>query len=138
MRGDLIETFKIVNGFTDYGRDWFTLSSHTNHLILRSNFPLVNFFANRVVKYYNRLLVHVRNASSVTTFKKHLDKFCNVNFHNSWSVLGTLIQNFLAHLDIIYLSCLILIIDFFVLKLLQYLPFHWFYYLGIGPYMDGI
>ena len=23
MRGDLIETLKIVNGFTDYGRDWF-------------------------------------------------------------------------------------------------------------------
>ena len=81
MRGDLIETFKIVNGFTDYGRDWFTLSSRTNHLILRSNFPSVNFFANRVVKYYNRLPLHVRNASSVTTFKKHLDKFRKVNFH---------------------------------------------------------
>ena len=26
MHGDLIETLKIVNGFTDYGRDWFTLS----------------------------------------------------------------------------------------------------------------
>ena len=46
MRDDLIETFKIVNEFTDYGRDWFTLSSRTNHLILRSNFPLVDFFAN--------------------------------------------------------------------------------------------
>ena len=81
MRGDLIETFKIVIGFTDYGREWFTLSSRTNHLILRSNFPSANFFANQVVKYYNRLHLHVRNASCVTTFKKHLDKFCNVNFH---------------------------------------------------------
>ena len=26
--------------------------------------------------------IRVRNASSVTTFKKHLDKFRNVNFHN--------------------------------------------------------
>ena len=34
MRGDLIKTFKIVNEFTDYGRDWFTLSSRANHLIL--------------------------------------------------------------------------------------------------------
>ena len=81
MRGDLIETFKIVNGFTDYGRDWFRLSSRLNHLILRSNFPPVNFFANQVVKYYNRLPLHVRIASNVTSFKKHLEKFCNVNFH---------------------------------------------------------
>ena len=46
MRGDLIETFKIVNGFTDYGQDCFTLSSCTNHLIPRSNFLSANFFAN--------------------------------------------------------------------------------------------
>ena len=26
MHGDLIDTFNIVNGFTDYGRDWFTFS----------------------------------------------------------------------------------------------------------------
>ena len=57
MRGDLIDTFKIVNGLTNYGRDWFTFSSRTNHLIsgtvLKSIFSSVNFFANRVVKYYN-------------------------------------------------------------------------------------
>ena len=36
MRGDLIETFKILNGFTKYGQNLFSKSSRTGNLIYRS------------------------------------------------------------------------------------------------------
>ena len=34
MRGDLIEAFKILNGFTDNGGSWFNISSRTGKLII--------------------------------------------------------------------------------------------------------
>ena len=43
-----------------------------------------------------------------------------------------------AILTLVAKSSLILIIYFVLLKLLPYLPFHWFYYSGVGRYVDGM
>ena len=37
MRGDLIETFKILNGYTDYGEEWFNMSNRTGKLLVNDN-----------------------------------------------------------------------------------------------------
>ena len=56
MRGDLIETFKIINGFVDYGHDMFATNAayRTRNLNVTSHHPLRSehdFFSNRVIKY---------------------------------------------------------------------------------------
>ena len=50
MRGDLIETLRILNNFPDYGHHWFHVSEKTGKLILQDNaHHKRDFFANRVV-----------------------------------------------------------------------------------------
>ena len=83
MRGDLIETFRILNGFTDYGHQWFNVSERTGKLILKNNaHHNRNFFANRVVKYYNKLPNSIKQSSSVNMFKNNLDNFRNLYFND--------------------------------------------------------
>ena len=79
MRGDLIETFKILNGFNDYGQSFFNLSDRTNNLVSRpKNLTNTDFFGERVKNYWNKLPEYVRNRNSVNSFKNGLDKFrCN-------------------------------------------------------------
>ena len=81
MRGDLIETSKILNNFTDYGQGWFLRSERTGNLIIRQDFGNVNFFANRVVKYWNKLPETSKSSTSVNTFKNHLNCYCNSHFN---------------------------------------------------------
>ena len=83
MRGDLIETFKILNGFTDYGYEWFHISEWTGKLVLKdTNEHNRNFFANRVVKYYNNLPNTIKLSTSVNMFKNKLDDFRKLYFNN--------------------------------------------------------
>ena len=79
MRGDLIETFKILNGFNNYGQSFFNLSDRTNNLVSRpKNLTNTDFFGERVKNYWNKLPEYVRNRNSVNSFKNGLDKFrCN-------------------------------------------------------------
>ena len=35
MRDDLIETFKIINGISNYGRNFFNISPRTENLLVR-------------------------------------------------------------------------------------------------------
>ena len=56
MRGDLIETFKIINGSVNYGHNMFgtTTTYRTRNLNVTSHHPLRSehdFFNNRVTKY---------------------------------------------------------------------------------------
>lgn len=91
-RGDLIETFKIVNNMTDYGHDLFSLSRSGNHLVSRpgSQHKLKHdFFPNRVIKYWNKLPPSVRFSKSVDSFKNNLSKFKRANFQvpgNFWEL----------------------------------------------------
>ena len=58
-RGDLIETFKILSGFTKYGENLFRLSRSGEKLISRpgDEFSFKHaFFARRVIYYWNSYL----------------------------------------------------------------------------------
>ena len=83
MRGDLIETFRVLNGFTDYGQHWFTVSERTGKLVVhdRSKYKR-NFFANRVVAYYNKLPNSIKLSTSINMFKNNLDNFRNLYFND--------------------------------------------------------
>ena len=98
LRGDLIEAFKILNGFTDYGHGWFNVSERTGKLLLEdSNRHKRNFFTTRVVKYYNRLPNTVKQSSSINMFKNRLDDFRNLYFkqitHNQYWELSYFVFN---------------------------------------------
>lgn len=82
-RGDLIETFKILNAFYNVPRlqDMFSLANTTNlrghskklyHNKFKQN-PRRHFLTNRVVESWNSLPSDVVNAVSVNTFKNKLD-----------------------------------------------------------------
>ena len=82
MRGDLIETFKILNGFNNYGQNLFHRSSRTGNLTYRSDNTNIDFFSNRVIKYWNKLPESVKNVNTVNGFKNALDKFRTNGINN--------------------------------------------------------
>ena len=80
MRGDLIETFKIINGFLDYGHNTFATNTayRTHNRKITSHHPLRSahdFFSNRVIKYWNQLPLPVRNSTNINAFNASLDLF---------------------------------------------------------------
>ena len=76
MRGDLIETFKILNDFNKYGKPFFNISGRTQNLIYRSHkVTNMDFFSERVAHFWNKLPEFVKNQNSVNSFKNALDKF---------------------------------------------------------------
>ena len=80
MRVDLIETFKIINGISKYGKQFFNISERTGNLLSRQisktkSTRQLDFFSNRVIKYWNKLPTDVKNSTSVNNFKNNLDKF---------------------------------------------------------------
>ena len=75
MRGDLIEAFKILNGLNDYGNKFFNLSARTNNLVARPGSTNMDFFGERVIKFWNKLPEYVKTKNSVNGFKNALDKF---------------------------------------------------------------
>jgi len=70
MKGDLIETCKILN---NYGQNWFVVSKRTGNLVIKENYGNGNFFANIVVKYWNKLPDSIKSATNVNLFKNRLD-----------------------------------------------------------------
>ena len=81
MRGDLIETLKIINGFVKYGHNMFgkNTAHRTRNLNVTCHYPLRSahdFFNNRVIKYWNQQLqLRVRNSTSINAVKAGLDLF---------------------------------------------------------------
>ena len=53
MRGDIIETFKIINGISNYGRHFFTISLQTGNLLISKTKSInqLDFFANWVIYF---------------------------------------------------------------------------------------
>ena len=80
MRGDLIEDFKIINCFVNYGHNMYGTNTAyrtrnlnvTSHHPLRSAHDVLN---NRVIKYWNQLPLRVRNSTSINAVKAGLDLF---------------------------------------------------------------
>ena len=80
-RGDLIETFKVLNGIDKISSSIFQLNIDTgtrghNFKLKKANCRTdmrKNFFSNRVINEWNSLPHFVVNCSSVAQFKKKLD-----------------------------------------------------------------
>ena len=75
IRGDLIETFKIVNNVVDYGHDIFTLGRSGRNIVscgLKVSSFRKKFFSERVIQYWNVLPNFVKLSSSVNSFKANL------------------------------------------------------------------
>ena len=78
LRGDLIETFRIVAGIADYGGTFFRTSQSGRNLLSRpgdQNSKKYGFLTRRVIYYWNKLPSHVKNAETVNQFKNRLDAF---------------------------------------------------------------
>ena len=78
MRGDLIETFKVVRGFVNYGQNLFKVSRSGLNLLSRGNKvsrSRKDFLGERVVNYWNNLPSSVRLSSSVDMFKCNLEAY---------------------------------------------------------------
>lgn len=82
QRGDLIETFKILNGYYNHPLDVFTIHQgvrgrgHSKKLEKEKCSRLVrkNFITNRVVYRWNALSEDTVSAPSVNTFKNRVDR----------------------------------------------------------------
>ena len=78
VRGDLIEMFKIQEGFVGYGSDLFGRSGRTVAARSKTHRFTTNetdFFAQRVLRYWNSLPPLVKASESVIGFKSRLDAF---------------------------------------------------------------
>ena len=92
LRGDLIETYKILTGRLNLDpNQFFKLNQHTRtrghgmKLIKRRSTHLsrLKFFANRVVTPWNELPQEVVSAESVNAFKNRLDKYWTSRKHEN-------------------------------------------------------
>ena len=87
IRGDMIEVYRILNGYDDIDpRKFFKLSNRTSRgHSLKLQYPdhwrtqvRANFFSIRVIKPWNELPSKVVEANSVATFKSNYDKFIGI------------------------------------------------------------
>jgi len=84
LRGDLIETYKIITGkenmkcekfFHLYNSEHNTRGHCLKLATTRSRLELRrNFFSQRVISHWNKLPMHVVKANTVNSFKNRLDK----------------------------------------------------------------
>src|SRR5258706_15156454 len=84
IRGDLIETFKIVTGaenvdvqnFFEFAQGTHVLRGHKYKFFVKRNRPELrrHFYSQRVLYDWNRLPSSVVEATSVNCFKNRLDK----------------------------------------------------------------
>jgi len=82
IRGDLIETFKILSGTVEYGKDVFKVSRSGNNIVSKDSYERGNsavkklrssFISERVKSYWNSLPTSVKTSSSVDMFKANLE-----------------------------------------------------------------
>ena len=104
IRGDLIETFKIVNGIVEYGKNIFRLR-RSNRNIISVNYNAKNsaicklrssFLPERVRNYWNNLPNYVKSSVDVPSFKSNLEIFkrdCSHNSENNYWEVSNLIIN---------------------------------------------
>ena len=95
IRGDLIKTFKIVNGIVDYGKNIFRLSRSNRNIIRKNNVNYnsknsaiicklrSSFLPERVRNYWNNLPHYVKSSVHVPFFKSNLEIFKRDCSHNS-------------------------------------------------------
>ena len=72
VRGDLIEAFKIIRGFVDYGQNLFKLSIsglNLSKITKVTSSDRRDFFSERMLKYWNILPKNVKMSESVNSFR---------------------------------------------------------------------
>ena len=84
QRGDLIEAFKIMTGKEQVDSEQFFQKSNTSHNLRGHSMKIMVkrcrtdirkfFFSQRVVQHWNGLPQQIVDATSVNSFKNHLDK----------------------------------------------------------------
>ena len=80
IRGDLIETFKIVTGLVNYGQNMFRVSRSGCNLVskgIKVSRARQDFFGERVIQYWNLLPAYVKESPSVDSFKINLELYKN-------------------------------------------------------------
>ena len=91
LRGDMIEVFKILNGFDriDFKQffkyaDTVNLRGHSKKLFQKPVRLQIrqHFFSQRVVAKWNSLPETVISSSTILMFKNRLDKFFNYGLNN--------------------------------------------------------
>ncbi len=77
MRGDLIETFKVLGNLTKYGSKLYRRSRSGMKLLYTNNKGKYteHFLPNRVVNYWNKIPDIVKDSTSVDMFKIRLENF---------------------------------------------------------------
>ena len=83
IRGDFIETYKILNNLHDPKTTKSLLTLDNNSLTRSHNFKLMKFrvnhkpyqmfYTNRIVNRWNGLPMHIVNADSLNSFKNKID-----------------------------------------------------------------
>ena len=99
IRGDLIETFKIINGIVEYGKDVFNVSRSGHNIVSKMSYDSNNsavkklrnsFLSERVKSYWNSLPTSVKTSTSVNMFKANLENYkkeCDsISECNFWDV----------------------------------------------------
>ena len=78
MTAALIEAFKIIRGFVDYGQNFFKLSRSKLKIISQASKTTCasrrEFLSERVRNYWNVLPNYVKMSPSVNSFKANLEK----------------------------------------------------------------
>ena len=89
VRGDLIETYKIVNGVVNYGQEFFQVTNAKKLIapINKGKFTQskADFFSRRVIRYWNKLPFNVKNSPSVNCFKARLEDFKKKSMSNPYN-----------------------------------------------------
>ncbi len=73
MRGDIIESFKIISGKVDYGKELFKLSRSKANVLKDGRGD--HFLPNRVANYWNKIPGSVKEANTVSSFKLQLQDY---------------------------------------------------------------
>ena len=93
IRGDLIETFKAIKGLSNLG-NMFNVSRSGLNLVSRYNFRNGNyrvrnaqrkFLPERVICFWNKLPVYVKNSDTINMFKNNLESFKKSSINNMYS-----------------------------------------------------
>ena len=106
LRGDLIETFKMVTGKVEYGKDIFKLSRSGSNIVSKINNSsnIANsinrlrksFLPERIRNCYNNLPAYVKSSDSVLDFKVNLETFkresSDHNVNNFWEISNIIID----------------------------------------------
>ena len=101
-RGDLIETYKIFTGKTNYGQDMFRTSRYVKRIFFPTGKRIArqnDFLNSRVINYWNKLPTDVKSADTVDCFKRRLQAHkigCLASSENSelnyWKLSTTLLN----------------------------------------------